>query len=127
MGGLLSPPLARRLKLNGGTTYVQTLADGCAAFFGSAKIELAFMQILEGDYKLHAPDPVPTSLVRASPRVCHILLDISCVLPISKKICQVKKRGYLQQFGIIHLSNSDLTYIRNSERETKLYLCPSTS
>ena len=38
-----------------------------------------------------------------------------------------KKRAYLQQFGIIHLPNSDLTYIRNPERETKLYLCPSTS
>ena len=29
--------------------------------------------------------------VRASPRVYQILLDKSCVLPISKKICQVKK------------------------------------
>ena len=38
-----------------------------------------------------------------------------------------KKRVYLQQFGIIHLPNPDLTYIRNPERETKLYLCPSTS
>ena len=38
-----------------------------------------------------------------------------------------KKRTYLQQFGIIHLPNPDLTYIRNPERETKLYLCPSTS
>ena len=38
-----------------------------------------------------------------------------------------KKRAYLQQFGIIHLPNLDLTYIRNPERETKLYLCPSTS
>ena len=38
-----------------------------------------------------------------------------------------KKKAYLQQFGIIHLPNPDLTYIRNPERETKLYLCPSTS
>src|SRR6185437_15227297 len=38
-----------------------------------------------------------------------------------------KKRAYLQQFGIIHLPNPDLTYIRNPERKTKLYLCPSTS
>ena len=38
-----------------------------------------------------------------------------------------KKRAYLQQFDIIHLPNPDLTYIRNSEREIKLYLCPSTS
>jgi hypothetical protein len=30
-------------------------------------------------------------LVRASPRVCKILLDKSCVLPTFKKICQVKK------------------------------------
>ena len=29
--------------------------------------------------------------LRASPRVCHILLGISCVLSTSKKICQVKK------------------------------------
>ena len=64
--------------------------------------------------------------LRASPRVCYILLGISCVLPTSKKICQVKKI-YLQQFGIIHLPNSDLTYIRNPEREIKLYLCPSIS
>ena len=32
-----------------------------------------------------------------------------------------KKRVYLQQFGIIHLPNPDLTYIRNPEREIKLY------
>ena len=38
-----------------------------------------------------------------------------------------KKRAYLQQFGIIHLPNPDLTYIKNPERKTKLYLCPSTS
>jgi len=29
--------------------------------------------------------------LRASPRVCHILLGISCVLPTSKKISQIKK------------------------------------
>jgi hypothetical protein len=29
---------------------------------------------------------------------------------------QSKKRVYLQQFGIIHLPNSYLTYIRNPER-----------
>ena len=34
---------------------------------------------------------VPHSL-GASPRVYHILLSISCVLPTSKKICQVKKK-----------------------------------
>ena len=38
-----------------------------------------------------------------------------------------KKRAYLQQFGIIHVPNPDLTYIRNPEREIKLYLYPSTS
>ena len=37
------------------------------------------------------------------------------------------KKNYLQQFGIIHLPNPDLTYIRNPERETKLYLWHSTS
>jgi hypothetical protein len=31
-----------------------------------------------------------------------------------------KKRVHLQQFGVVHLSNSDLTYIRNPEIETKL-------
>jgi hypothetical protein len=39
---------------------------------------------------------IPTSLspwldLRASPRVCQILLGKSCVLPSSKKVCQVKK------------------------------------
>jgi hypothetical protein len=58
-----------------------------------------------------------------------------------------KKTVTLQEFGIIHLPNPDLTYIRNPERnkimfmpfhllktyirnperETKLCLCPSTS
>jgi hypothetical protein len=28
--------------------------------------------------------------IRASPRVCQILLGKSCALPTSKKICQVK-------------------------------------
>ena len=37
-----------------------------------------------------------------------------------------RERACLQQFGIIHLPNPDLTYIRNPEIETKLYLCPST-
>ena len=68
-----------------------------------------------------------SGLVRTSSRVCHILLGISCVLPTFKKIYQIKNRAYLQQFGIIHLPNPDLTYIRNPKRETKLYLCHSTS
>jgi hypothetical protein len=29
--------------------------------------------------------------IRASPRVCQNLLDKSCVLPTSKKLCKVKK------------------------------------
>ena len=32
-----------------------------------------------------------TAGLRASPRFCHILLGISCILLIFKKICQVKK------------------------------------
>ena len=40
---------------------------------------------------LFFPFQVMTQYVRASPRVFHILLDISCVLPTSKKICQIKK------------------------------------
>jgi hypothetical protein len=31
------------------------------------------------------------AFIRATPRVCQILLDKSCVLPTSKKICKVKK------------------------------------
>jgi hypothetical protein len=62
--------------------------------------------------------------VRASPRVCQILLGKFCVMPSSKKICQVKK-VHLQQFGIIHLSNPDLTYIRDSERKQNyVYVLP---
>ena len=60
--------------------------------------------------------------IRASPAVCHILLGIFCVLATSKKICQIKKRAYLQQFGIIHLPNSDLTYIRNPERNKIIFM-----
>ena len=30
-------------------------------------------------------------VVRVSPKICHILFSISCVLLTSKKICQVKK------------------------------------
>jgi hypothetical protein len=37
-----------------------------------------------------------------------------------------KKRVHLQQFGIIHLSNTDLPYIRNPERNKKIFM-PSTS
>jgi hypothetical protein len=63
---------------------------------------------------------------RATPRVCQILLGKSCVLPTCKNMCHVK-RVHLQQFGIIHLPNLDLTYIRNPEWETKLYFYSSTS
>jgi hypothetical protein len=41
--------------------------------------------------------------IRASPRVCQILLGKSCPLPTSKKIFQVK-RVHLQQSGIISLA-----------------------
>jgi hypothetical protein len=44
--------------------------------------------------------------IRASPRVCQILLGKSCALPTSKKVCQVKKRVHLQQSGIISLAKS---------------------
>jgi hypothetical protein len=70
---------------------------------------------------------LPTSKkICPTPRVCQILLGKSCVLPTSKKVCQVKKRVHLQQFGIIHLPNSDLTYIRNPERN-KIIFMPFTS
>jgi hypothetical protein len=42
-------------------------------------------------------------------------LGKSYILPTSKKLCKVKKRVHLQQFGIIHLPNTDLTCIRNPE------------
>jgi hypothetical protein len=65
----------------------------------------------------------PTVLhLRASPRVFQILLGKSCVLPTSKKVCQVKKRVHLQQFGIIRLKNSDLTYIRNPKRNKIMFM-----
>jgi hypothetical protein len=57
----------------------------------------------------------------ASPRVCQILLSKSCVLPTSKKICKVK-RVHVQQFSIIHLSKSDLIYIRNTKRNKIMFV-----
>jgi hypothetical protein len=63
-----------------------------------------------------------SEFLRASPRVCQNLLGKSCVLPTSKKLCKVKKRIHLQQFGIIHLPNPDLTYIRNPERNKIMYV-----
>jgi hypothetical protein len=60
--------------------------------------------------------------VRASIRVCQNLLGKFYVLPTSKKLCKVKKRVYLQQFDIIHLPNSDLTYIRNPERNKIMFV-----
>jgi hypothetical protein len=35
---------------------------------------------------------------------------------------QSKKRGHLQQFGIIHLLNPDLIYIRNFERNKIMFV-----
>jgi hypothetical protein len=35
---------------------------------------------------------------------------------------QSKKKIHLQQFGIIHLPNPDLTYIRNTERNKIMYM-----
>jgi hypothetical protein len=64
---------------------------------------------------------VISPFVRPSPRVCQILLGKSCVWPTFKNICQVKKIVHLQQFGIIHLSNPDLIYIRIPERNKNLF------
>ena len=62
----------------------------------------------------------------ASPTICHILFGISYVLPTSKKICQVKKNSS----PIVRhnsLAKSRYNLHQKPERETKLYLCPSTS
>jgi hypothetical protein len=60
--------------------------------------------------------------VRASLSVCQNLLCKSCVLPTSKKLCKIKKRIHLQQFGIIHLPNPYLTYIRNPGKNKIMYV-----
>jgi hypothetical protein len=39
----------------------------------------------------------------------------------SKKVCQLKK-VHLQQFGMIHLPNPDLTYIRNLKRNKIIFM-----
>jgi hypothetical protein len=39
-----------------------------------------------------------------------------------KSYAKYKKRIHLQQFGIIHLPNPDLTYIRNPERNKIMYV-----
>jgi hypothetical protein len=39
-----------------------------------------------------------------------------------EKVCQVKKRVHLQQFGIIHLPNPDLNYIRNPKRNKIMFM-----
>jgi hypothetical protein len=57
--------------------------------------------------------------------IYNSLPNSSCVLPSSKRIYQ--KIVHLQLFDVIHLSTSDLTYIRSLERETKLCLCSFTS
>jgi hypothetical protein len=38
------------------------------------------------------------------------------------KYMQSKKRGHLQQFGIIHFPNPDLIYIRNPERNKIMFV-----
>ena len=63
--------------------------------------------------------------LRASSRDYQILLCKSYVLPTSKKICQVKK----SPSPIIwhnSLANPKYNLHQESERETKLCLCPST-
>jgi hypothetical protein len=43
------------------------------------------------DMRNHEQITSKETRIRASPRVCQILLGKSCALPTSKKICQVKK------------------------------------
>jgi hypothetical protein len=59
--------------------------------------------------------------IRASPRVCQILLGKSCALPTSKKICQVKKEFISNNLAQFHLPNPDLTCIRNPERKKLIF------
>jgi hypothetical protein len=62
------------------------------------------------------------TFLRASPRVCQNLLGKSCVFANFYKVMQIKKRVHLQQFDIIHLSNPDLTYIRNPKRNKIMFM-----
>jgi hypothetical protein len=59
-------------------------------------------------------------------RVHHKEIYRNLVLQLEKDISS-KKRTHLQPCDIIHLSNLDLTYIKNLERQTKLCLYSSTS
>jgi hypothetical protein len=54
----------------------------------------------------------------ATSRVCQKFTRQILCFPACKNICQVRKRVNLQQFGIIYLSNPDLTYI---EKQNYLY------
>jgi hypothetical protein len=61
---------------------------------------------------------LPFRICIACSRVCRILHDKSCISPTMSG----KKRVHIQQFGIIHLSNPDLTYIRNLERNKIIFM-----
>jgi hypothetical protein len=59
----------------------------------------------------------------------HTFLELGKTQDLPSKIWQTltkdmpsKKRVHLQQFGIIHLPNSDLTYIRNPERNKIMFI-----
>jgi hypothetical protein len=65
--------------------------------------------------------PLGLRLLRASLRVCQILLGKYCVLQTFKKDVS-SKRVDLQQFDIIYLPNPDLTYIRNPERNKIIFM-----
>jgi hypothetical protein len=69
-----------------------------------------------------------TRFCRGTPRPPHGLYVGAPLMQLdsTRTFTEGKKIGHLQQFGIIHLSNPDLIYIRML-RETKLCLCPFTS
>jgi hypothetical protein len=69
--------------------------------------------------------------IRASSRVCQILLYKYCVLSISKNICQVKKSSNLTVWHNSFVEsrfNLHLFWYRQKRRiEIKVFLCPSTT
>jgi hypothetical protein len=59
--------------------------------------------------------------------ISNILINFTWQILCFANLCKGmpgKKRVHLQQFGIIHLPNTDLTYIRNPDRNKKFHALP---